>query len=549
LPRIGKRFRRTAAAVSAVAALGLGIFTSLGPATGFASSHREAPLVAADPQVDATDLYAFVSPDNPDTVTLISNWIPFQEPNGGPNYYPWAAGVRYDINIDSNGDGKADVTYRWIFKNEDKRQGTFLYNNGPVKSLSDETLLFKQTYTLDLITATGSKRLISDGVAAPSFSGPASIPDYETLRNEAIKSFGDGSKSYVGQADDPFFLDLRVFDLLYGTNLKEAGHDTLSGFNVSTLALQVPKAELALNGDATGNPVIGVWTTAERQTLVLSPGKATPTGKFVQVSRLGNPLVNEVVIPASLKDAFNAISPGVDHTVDAAVKAVTNPEVPALIQAIYKIPAPATPRDDLVEIFLTGICKECGPIAADLNSQKLNKDVDPNAFVPAEELRLNMSVPVTASPNRLGVLAGDLQGFPNGRRLTDDVVDIAVQSVEGAAQSGKLVEALAAGDGVNANDVAFGTQFPYLALPHESAVNTTSAAQPAPGPTTQPTGTATAAPASSKGVSSGAAAGIAVAVGIGGLLIGAGIAMAMRRRKNGMGSGDSSDRTMADSRS
>jgi hypothetical protein len=550
LPHIGQRFRKTAAAVSAVAALGLGIFTSLGPATGFASSHREAPLVAADPQVDATDLYAFVSPDNPDMVTLISNWIPFQEPNGGPNYYPWAAGVHYDIDIDNNGDGKADIIYRWTFKNVDKRQGTFLYNNGPVKSLSDSTLLFKQTYTLDAISASGSKRLISDGVAAPSFSGPASIPDYETLRNEAIKSFGGGSKSYVGQADDPFFLDLRVFDLLYGTNLKEAGHDTLSGFNVSTLALQVPKSELALKGDPTRNPVIGVWTTAERQTLALSPGKATATGKFVQVSRLGNPLVNEVVIPSSLKDAFNAISPDVDHNVDAAVKAVTNPELPALIQGIYKIPAPATPRNDLVEIFLTGICKACGPIAADLNSQKLNKDVDPNAFVPAEELRLNMSVPVTTSPNRLGVLAGDLQGFPNGRRLTDDVVDIAVQSVEGAAQTGKLVDALAAGDGVNANDVAFGAQFPYEALPHESAVNETAGAQPAPAPTTQPTGTATVAPASSKGVSSGAATAIAIAVGIGGLLIGAGIAMAMRRRKtNGMGGGSTSDRTMADSSS
>jgi hypothetical protein len=266
------------------------------------------------------------------------------------------------------------------------------------------------------------------------------------------------------------------------------------------------------------------------------------------VSRLGNPLVNEVVIPASLKDAFNAISPDVDHTVDAAVKAVTNPELPALIQGIYKIPAPATPRNDLVEIFLTGICKACGPIAADLNSQKLNKDVDPNAFVPAEELRLNMSVPVTASPNRLGVLAGDLQGFPNGRRLTDDVVDIAVQAVEGAAQTGKLVDALAAGDGVNANDVAFGAQFPYEALPHESAVNETAGAQPAPAPTTQPTGTA--APASSKGVSSGAATAIAIAVGIGGLLIGAGIAMAMRRRKtNGMGGGSTSDRTMANTSS
>src|SRR5213078_1429490 len=154
--------------------------------------------------------------------------------------------------------------------------------------------------------------------------------------------------------------------------------------------------------------------------------------------------------------------------------------------SIYGIPPPATPRNDLVEIFLTGICKACGPIKADLNSQLLNKGVNAAKFVPAEELRLNLSVPPTASPDRLGVVGGDPQGFPNGRRLGDDVIDIALQALEGAAQTGTIVPALAAGDGVDANDVAFDTTFPYVALPHDGAVN--QAAAPTSGGVVAPVG-------------------------------------------------------------
>jgi hypothetical protein len=194
----------------------------------------------------------------------------------------------------------------------------------------------------------------------------------------------------------------------------------------------------------------------------------------VQVSRLGNPLVNEAVVPLKYKDAFNAISPDVDHTVAPVVDKVKDPIVPKLVEAIYGIPAPATPRNDLVEIFLTGICKACGPVDADLNSQLLNSEVNANKFIPAEELRLNMSIAPTAEPNRLGLLAGDVQGFPNGRRLGDDVIDIALQVLEGAATNG-IVEPLAAGDGVNANDEPFQATFPYVALPHDTAVNTTAA--------------------------------------------------------------------------
>ena len=491
-----RNVRRAAVALSAVAMVAAATLYGLGPGVGGASSHREAPLVAGDPQVDTTDVYAFVSPDNPDAVTLIANWIPFQEPNGGPNFYPWGEGVHYDFNIDNDGDAQADITYRWTFKNVDNRgTDTFLYNNGPVTSLEDETLLFKQTYSLEQITGGGKAKTLAEGTAVPSNLGPASMPDYAALRDEGITSFGEGGSTWAGQADDPFFVDLRVFDLLYGTDLSEVGQDTLAGFNVSTIALQVPKADLALNGDPEGNPVIGIWSSTERQTLQLAPGSAKPTGDYVQVSRLGNPLVNEVVVPAGLKDAFNSLTPDVDHTIDEVVARVTDPELPKLIDSIYGVPAPATPREDLVEIFLTGICEDCGPIKADLNSQQLNKDADPKAFVPSEMLRLNMSIAPSPEPNRLGVLAEDFQGFPNGRRLTDDVLDIAVQAVEGAAQSGEIVEALAAGDGVDANDASFEETFPYVALPHSEAVTgeaTAPEAEPSPAAAAaeeEPTGT------------------------------------------------------------
>jgi uncharacterized protein DUF4331 len=227
--------------------------------------------------------------------------------------------------------------------------------------------------------------------------------------------------------------------------------------------------------------VIGIWSSTSKQSVKLGGGKAKAVGKFAQVSRLGNPLVNEVVLPAGLKDAFNAITPDIDATIPEVVARVTDPELPKLIESIYKIPAPKGPRNDLVEIFLTGIAKKAptldgskAPIQADLNSQILNKDVKAKHFVPSEMLRLNTAVEPTAEPNRLGVLAGDLQGFPNGRRLEDDAIDISIQAVEGAAQEGKLVEALAAGDAVDANDQAFEAKFPYLALPNVNSVNTSA---------------------------------------------------------------------------
>jgi hypothetical protein len=470
--RMTARRRVALLAVTAIA-LALAAY-GLGPSTATASSHREAPLVAADPAIDNTDLYAFVDTKRPGYVNLIANWIPFEEPNGGPNFYPFATDAAYNIKIDNDGDAKADVIFRWKFKNIDKRGGkTFLYNNGPVTSIDDENLLFRQTYTLYSSFDGGNSWVtrVDGAPVAPSRVGNASMPDYAKLRQQAIYNFPGGWKGFAGQADDPFFLDLRVFDLLYGGDLSEVGQDTLAGYNVNTIALQVPFADVALGENPDRNPVIGIWSTTDRNRVRVN-GDTTLGNDRVQVSRLGNPLVNEVVVPANLKDAFNSIGPDSDAGIPAVVKRVTDPELPKLIEAIYGVKAPKTPRTDLVEIFLTGIAKNAGgPIKADLNSQLLNADVNAKKFRPSEMLRLNLGVKPADQPNRLGVLAGDLQGFPNGRRLGDDAVDIAIQAVEGAAQTGKLVDALATGDKVDANDNAFAADFPYVALPNAGAVN------------------------------------------------------------------------------
>lgn len=463
----------------------LTITLAMVPGAASASSHREAPLIATDPQADNTDFYAFVSPEKPDTVTFISNWLPLQEPNGGPTFYPWATDTHHDINIDNDGDGRPDVIYRWDFYTEDRRgedprseTNTFLYNIGPVTSLDDEDLLFRQTYNLTEIRDGKSTVLLRDAPVAPSNTGPGSIPDYGKLRREATVPVGDGGKTFVGQADDAFFLDLRVFDLLYGANLTEIGQDTVGGYNVNTIAFQVPVTDLVLRSDPARNPVIGTWSSTSRRSLKLSPGKVTPVGDYVQVSRLAMPLTNEVILPAPVKDRFNASSPEMDLGIPGFLDRVLDPEVPRLVERIYGIPAPATPRHDLAELFLTGIAKNApmsdgspAPIQTDLNSQILNADVDPARFVPSDQLRLNTAIAPTALPSRLGLLGGDRQGFPNGRRLADDIVDIEVLYFEGAAYTG-LVNPLIAGDAVPFNDVPLGNKFPYIALPHHQGLNT-----------------------------------------------------------------------------
>jgi hypothetical protein len=477
LSSFSKRLRGTAVGGVAAASLVAGVLSGLGPVPGGASSHREAPLTAADPQVDNTDLYAFNSPDSPGTVTFISNWIPFQEPAGGPNFYAFAPRVKYSVNIDNTGDARADIVYWFQFTNHYRNPNTFLYNTGQVTSLTDPDLNFYQTYDLrrtDLKYGKGKGKgkgkknkvtgktqlLVNDGIVVPSHVGVSSMPDYAGLRTAGINTFNSGaSKVLAGQADDSFFLDLRVFDLLYGApddppaGFDEAGDDTLKGFNVNTLALQVPESLLAKDGDTTANPIIGVWNTASRRStrVIKKSGAQKEVGTFRQVSRLGMPLVNEVVVPVGTKNHWNASEPRDDAQF---LTAVTNPELPVLVQLLYGIPAPATPRNDLVQVFLTGV-------------PGLNQ---PAGVRPSEMLRLNMSTPPTAMPNRLGVLGADNGGFPNGRRLADDVIDIALRVVEGALIPGHPAAVDTLGDGVDLNDVPFGTTFPYVALPHAGSL-------------------------------------------------------------------------------
>ncbi|MEU6393709.1 DUF4331 domain-containing protein [Streptomyces sp. NPDC046939] len=435
----GRRGVRPVAALvaGALAAGGLAAAgaTALRPGQAHASSHREAPLISADPQHDNTDVYAFVSPDKPDTTTLVANWLPFEEPAGGPNFYPFAEKSQHDIHIDSDGDGQGDLLYRWTFDTQTKNGNTFLYNTGPVTGLDDPDLNVTQTYDIDLLKLKDQKvvstsKIANDVPVAPSNVGKASMPNYKTLRDQAVRKVEGGGTAFAGQADDPFFLDLRVFDLLYGGDLSEVGRDTLAGYNVNTIALQVPTAELR---QSEKQPVIGVWSTTQRK---------NAKGGWTQVSRLGSPLVNEVVVPRKDKDRFNASHPWNDADF---LPYVTKPELPKLLQKIYGLKAPAEPRDDLVSVFLTGVKGLTQP---------------PNVR-PAEMLRLNTSVKPTDSPKRLGVLDGDNAGFPNGRRLTDDVVDIELQAVAGELLGNKND----LGDAVNANDQAFGATFPYVALP------------------------------------------------------------------------------------
>jgi hypothetical protein len=278
----------------------------------------------------------------------------------------------------------------------------------------------------------------------PDNVGPASTPNYGGNGSgiyEYSEATGGTGRVFAGQTDDAFFLDLRVFDLLYGGNLSETGTDSLAGFNVHSLALQVPKSALR----SSSSPIIGVWATASRPTTTTrTAGSETSSGNFVQVSRLGMPLVNEVVLPLGQKDKWNGSRPGDDGQF---LTYVTDPEVPKLLQLIYGIPAPATPRNDLVQVFLTGV-------------PGLNQ---PPGVKASEMLRLNTDILPTANPSRMGVLAGDVQGFPNGRRLTDDVVDITLQAAAGVLLGAKVA---VLSDAVNQNDVSFRTSFPYLAQPH-----------------------------------------------------------------------------------
>ena len=446
----------------------------------FASSHREAPLISGDPKADATDLFAFRSPDATSTVTLIADYLPFEEPAGGPNFYSFDDNVLYEIKIDNNGDANPDVSYQFRFTTNTVNPATFLYNTGPITSLTDPDFNVRQTYTVTKVTygrggRAAQSTVIAQNVPVPPVNvGPKSTPNYATLQAAAIMPLTNGGKVFAGQSDDPFFVELGgLFDLLTIRHLPGnagGGVDGLKGYNVQSIALQVPISEVTNDGmmpttATSSNAIIGVWTTASRQSMRVlrrddnGRGGSDHQGNWVQVSRLGAPLVNEVVIPIQDKDVWNSSKPSNDAQF---ANYVANPELGTLLNALYSIVVPpqgnfgtANQRDDLEAIFLTGI-------------PGLTK---PANVKPAEELRLNLAVAPAAHPSSLGVLGGDTQGYPNGRRLADDVTDISIRAVAGAAYPlfhpsfTPDATGVQFGDGVDANDAAFRTSFPYLALP------------------------------------------------------------------------------------
>lgn len=440
----------------------------LGMATpgSYASSHREAPLISQDPTADNTDLYAFVSPDKPDTVTIISNYYPGEDPAGGPNFYAFGDDVLYDINIDNNGDALPDITYRFDFFTTVANPGVPLYNTGPITSLDDADWNVKQGYTVTKISSAGSEQLSFEGIVPPVNVGPTSTPNYKDLASASIVKY-EGGQYFAGQRDDPFWVDLGgVFDLL--TIRKVPGNagggiDDLQGLNVQSIAIQVPIGDLTSTGKApTGaddpSGIIGVWSTANRfsTTVISSDGTRTSSGDLVQVSRLGMPLVNEVVIPIGEKDKFNASQPKDDgQFLDSVVK----PVLPGVLNALYGITVPDGDRNDLVAVFLTGV-------------PGLNQ---PKNGTPSEMLRLNTGIPPTkvGSENWLGVIGGDLAGFPNGRRLGDDVVDIALRVVAGVLVGNQFNVAPnnQLGDGSDKNDHAFLGEFPYASTPNQGFEN------------------------------------------------------------------------------
>jgi hypothetical protein len=464
--------------VALLAAVGAGV---LSVALSSGSSHREAPLTAIDPTGDDTDLYAFTANDAPGALTMVANWIPFEDPAGGPNFYRLDDRAEYYINVDNTGDGKYDVRYQFKFKTHIRNKNTFLYAAPGVSSISDPKLNVYQTYTVRRETyrngkQTGSKVIGSNLPEAPNNVGPKTFPDYNTVANQAIRTVSGGGKVFVGQRDDPFFVDLgTTFDAInfrVGTGNAGGGKDDLAGYNVHSIVLQVPEAQVtrdhqAVSSASAANAVVGVWSSTERPRLLVSGSGTKTKGKDIQVSRLGNPLVNEVIIPLGQKDHFNATQPAND--LKNFGKYVLSPEPAKLMNALFNLGVKETNRTDIVQALLTGIpgLTQIAPKAP-----------------PTDTLKINLGVPPSANPSSFGVAAGDNAGFPNGRRLADDVTDVELRVIGGfllpADQGGKK---LPLGDGVDQNDVPFLTSFPYVAPPHSGFDSQLKRTEPQHSPT------------------------------------------------------------------
>jgi hypothetical protein len=457
------------------------------PASLFASSHREAPISALDHSADVTDWYAFVSYDHPDRVTMILNVDGFLEPSNGPNYFPFDPNVLYEMKVDNNRDGKEDITFQFRFNTQIRQPGVFTGFVGGIGGIpqittldgpGSEGLSLRQTYSVTMVKngvatdLTGGQTLF----ALPSNVGPLTMPDYPKLYQQAIYDLGNGVRVFAGTVDDPFYIDLgAAFDSLHfrmgvggilnskvdADDKHNYAPDAVAGFNVNSIVLEVPITMLTEDGQlhpATDKQaVIGTYGATSRQRITIRRinGQLDGEGSWRQVNREGNSLINELIIGTGSKDLFSVSDPDQDKQFASFF---LDPLLAHLFSSILNIPIPPAPRTDLLPLvqYVAPICPGCGP-----------KDGGPIADL----LRLNTGIPPTPIVNqkRLGFLAGDTAGFPNGRRPVDDVVDIASRAVVGILADPTKYGA-AIGDGVNINDKGYGITFPYV-LPAFSGRN------------------------------------------------------------------------------
>lgn len=444
----------------------------------YAASHREAPLTALDHPADITDFFAFVSYDDPSKVTLIMNVDPLLEPSNGPNYFPFDPEVLYTIKIDNNYDALEDITFEFRFDTQVRLGSVFTGFIGAGSGIGgvippaitaldgpgSAGLSLRQTYHVTMVKGNTRTDLTPGGVfAVPSNVGPRTMPDYPALAAQGIYKLANGMKVFAGTVDDPFYIDLgATFDSLNfrpgafpsGTpplltavqdadDHTNSAPDALSGFNVNTIAIEVPISMIT----QPGKPTIGTWGATYRPRVTVRNNVVANEGQgdWVQVQRMGNPLINEVLIGTADKDRWSRMPPFLDSLF---ANYALNPVLGKVLGALG-LTVPPAPRTDLLPLMqytplITGDSTiPAGPIA--------------------DLLRLNTSIPPTpaASRRRLAVLAGDNAGFPNGRRVSDDVTDIAMRAVAGVLAGAKYSYPL--GDGVNTNDMPYQETFPYVA--------------------------------------------------------------------------------------
>jgi hypothetical protein len=472
---------RKLALVAVLAASAIAVALSSG------SSHREAPGSSLDPTGDWTDVYFFTPNDDPGSAVVVGNVIPFEDPAGGPLFYSLDPNAHYYINFDNTGDGRYDVRYRFEVEDKiNKRTRLALGASGRVTSVRDKDLLLRQTYDVVREQYNRRGRLVRSRTVArnvpvaPSNFGPKTMPNYQTLVDQSVKPLRGGGQVFVGQRDDAFFIDLGMtFDLINFRDMTtgNAGgyKDDVAGYAVHSFVLKLPEKSITRNGRAVGAPdasnaAVGVWASTERQKLEVSNGRGRGgRGPWVQVNRLGNPLINELFIPISRKDEFNRSKPHKDGTKFGQY--ALEPELIKAINALFNLGCKETDRTDIVQALFTGI-----PGVTQIGNE-------PAA---ADTLKLNLGVPPTdpAQASRFGVIGGDNAGLPNGRRLFDDAVDIYLRVACGFLvpedEGGKK---LPLGDGVDVNDKPFLSAFPYAAAPDSGFDSRIKKDQPTHAPT------------------------------------------------------------------